>query len=72
MSYEGSMRGSGIYAQDVIIDFTCEVEGCNFSDKIDAVTDDWGDVNWVECPECGTEVSYTRPEPDYDDRGEWE
>ncbi len=72
MSYEGSLRGSGFYAEDVVIDFTCEAEGCDFDEKIDATTDDWGNVGWIECPKCGTDVEYVVPEPDYDDRGEWE
>jgi len=55
---EGSMRGSGIYSQDVSYDeFTCENEECGKDNPAgDASTDDWGNYA-VVCEFCGTTYS---------------
>jgi hypothetical protein len=63
----GSMRGSGIYAEDVVIDFECSNEECGHEEKLDAVTDDWGQVGDIECPKCGEDTNCDKEyEPDCD------
>lgn len=51
----GSMRGSGIYAQDVSYDeFTCENEDClQVNPAGDTTTDDYGNYE-VVCASCGS------------------
>lgn len=65
---EGSMRGSGIYSQDVVLDVTCPE--CDHEWEADFQTDDWGNVDQdVTCPECKETVNVTSElrGNDYDD-----
>lgn len=77
---EGSMRGSGIYSQEVSYDeFECENEECEKTNAAgEAATDDWGNYI-IECEFCGStyrESSVSEDRDDYyadrdddDDRG---
>lgn len=68
MGYEGSMKGSGIYAEDKTIEVDCPE--CGKSWEEDFVTDDWGDIEAdVKC-ECGTEFTFTLSSTDYNDSHE--
>lgn len=58
-----SMRGSGIYEQEVVIDFVCKIEDCGHEESMEVTTDDWGNVGNVTCPKCGYEFEYEVPEP---------
>ena len=52
---EGSMRGSGIYAEEVELSIDCP----NCEEVIDDTytTDDWGTVDdWIKCPKCGEQI----------------
>lgn len=52
----GSMRGSGIYSEDVTLEVDCEE--CEKSWKEDFQTDDWGSVEAdIKC-ECGNEFTF--------------
>lgn len=52
----GSMRGSGIYSEDVTLEVDCEE--CEKSWKDDFQTDDWGCVEAdIKC-ECGNEFTF--------------
>ena len=67
---EGSMRGSGIYSQDVSYDeFICENEECGKTNEAgDTSTDDWGNY-YVECEFCGVtnrEGSLDQDREDYE------
>ena len=67
---EGSMRGSGIYSQEVSYDdFECENEECGkLNEAGETSTDDWGNYS-VECDFCG----YTNREGSLDqDREDYE
>jgi hypothetical protein len=48
---EGSMRGSGIYAEDYSGIFYCD--NCEDEFVLDGQTDDWGHNASAECPDCG-------------------
>lgn len=65
---EGSMRGSGIYAQEVSYDeFVCENEECGKTNSADvATTDDWGNYS-VECEFCGVTYRESSLADDRDD-----
>lgn len=65
---EGSMRGSGIYAQEVSYDeFTCENEDCGKDNPAgDTVTDDWGNYS-IECEFCGKVYRESSLSEDRDD-----
>jgi len=67
----GSMRGSGIYSQDISFDaFVCENEECGKSNEAgDTVTDDWGNYS-VECKFCKEEYKQGNIISDQDDRDE--
>jgi hypothetical protein len=73
---EGSMRGSGIYAQEIPYDqFTCENEECGKANPAgEATTDDWGNYS-IECEFCsatyiesstGEDSESAREDADYD------
>lgn len=73
---EGSMRGSGIYSQDVSYDeFVCENEECGKRNEAgETSTDDYGNYS-VVCEFCGSEHSegsveedarYDQEDRDYD------
>jgi transcription elongation factor Elf1 len=67
---EGSMRGSGIYSQDVDYDeFECENEECGKTNEAGTTsTDDWGNYT-IECEFCGAtfdERSLEQDREDYD------
>lgn len=58
MSYEGSMKGSGIYSEDVTLEVECE--GCGKTWEEDFSTDDWGNVqSEVKCV-CGNEWTFNK------------
>lgn len=66
---EGSMRGSGIYAEEVSYDeFDCENEECGKTNEAgEATTDDWGNYAIV-CEFCGItykESSFSQDRDDY-------
>lgn len=74
---EGSMRGSGIYSQEVSFEkFDCENEECEKTNEAgETVTDDDGGYD-VVCEFCGTvymsssisqDRSDSREDSDYDD-----
>jgi hypothetical protein len=65
---EGSMRGSGIYAQEVSYDeFVCENEDCEKTNEAsDTTTDDWGNYE-VVCEFCGSVYQSSSLEQDKDD-----
>lgn len=63
MSYEGSMKGSGIYSEEVTLVVDCE---CGKAWEEDFVTDDWGRVSAeVKCS-CGNEWTFTADKYDED------
>jgi hypothetical protein len=47
---EGSMRGSGIYAEDYSGIFYCD--NCEDEFVLEGQTDDWGHNASAECPDC--------------------
>lgn len=61
MSYEGSMKGSGIYSQEITLEVVCK-ESCNDCSggqdclsvwDEDFMTDDWGNIEQeVTCELC--------------------
>lgn len=64
----GSMRGSGIYTQVVVMNLLCEtVDDCGFYGDVDVTVDDGGLGYWT-CPDCGTEheieMGDLEPDPD--------
>jgi hypothetical protein len=62
----GSMRGSGIYAEEhTIKGLVCEEEGCDFEGETDVYFDDWGNGSWT-CEKCEAENTYEAPEMDCD------
>ena len=65
---EGSMRGSGIYSEDVSYDeFECENEECGKTNPAgDTSTDDWGHYT-IECEFCGTTYRESSLDEDYED-----
>jgi hypothetical protein len=65
---EGSMRGSGIYSQEVSYDeFVCENEECGKTNEAgETATDDWGNYS-VECEFCGSTYSESSLSSDADD-----
>lgn len=65
---EGSMRGSGIYAQEVSYDeFDCENEECGKTNEAgEATTDDWGNYS-VVCEFCGHTYRESSVDEDYED-----
>lgn len=65
---EGSMRGSGIYSQDVSYDeFDCENEECGKHNEAgDTTTDDWGNYT-IECEFCGSIHRESSLDEDYDE-----
>ncbi len=61
---EGSMRGSGIYAQEIELDKYCDT--CEKEVSLVFITDDWGCNATAEC-ECGAEFENefdNEPDPD--------
>ena len=65
---EGSMRGSGIYAQEVSYDeFVCENEECEKTNEAgETATDDWGNYEIV-CEFCGSVYKSSSLADDRDD-----
>jgi hypothetical protein len=65
---EGSMRGSGIYAQEVSYDeFVCENKECGETNSADtATTDDWGNYE-ITCEFCGSVYKSSSLADDRDD-----
>jgi hypothetical protein len=68
---EGSMRGSGIYSQEVSYnEFDCENPECGKTNEAgETSTDDWGNYS-VDCEFCGsnyTESSISQDREDYED-----
>lgn len=61
---EGSMRGSGIYSEEVFISRDCP----NCAEIIEDyfMTDDWGYIDdWTYCPNCNEEVHILLSKEDY-------
>jgi hypothetical protein len=71
---EGSMRGSGIYAEEFTAeDFDCTNEECGKENiGVLVVTDDWGryEINCEFCNALYREGSLGTDEADYDDYDE--
>jgi transcription elongation factor Elf1 len=66
---EGSMRGSGIYAQEIELDRYCDT--CEKEVSLVFMTDDWGHNATATC-ECGAEFEEEIPERDEDaDYDDW-
>jgi hypothetical protein len=65
---EGSMMGSGIYAQEVSFDeFECENEECGKTNEAgDTTTDDYGNYA-IECEFCGATYRESSLADDYDE-----
>jgi hypothetical protein len=71
MSYEGSLRGSGFYADSADIDDleckgTIEFQSgaevdCKFEGTEEVSFDDWGRGVWT-CPKCSWQNEYDIPE----------
>jgi hypothetical protein len=66
---EGSMRGSGIYAQEIELDKYCDT--CEQEVSLVFITDDWGVNATAQC-ECGAEFEHEfsnerDDDADYDD-----
>lgn len=54
---EGSMKGSGIYSEEVTTEVECEECGKTWEE--DFSTDDWGNIDAdIKC-ECGAEWSFS-------------
>ena len=65
MGYEGSMKGSGIYATDHTLEVECEE--CGKAWEEDFVADDWGQIEAdVKC-ECGNEFTFSWDKNEQDD-----
>ncbi len=65
MSYEGSMKGSGIYSEDITLEVECEE--CGKAWEEDFMTDDWGNVEAdVKC-ECGHEWTFSKEKEEIGD-----
>lgn len=62
----GSMRGSGIFSDEIPVDVSC-ADDCDYEDRIDVMVDDWGVGHWT-CPnghENEVDVrEYDEPDPD--------
>jgi transcription elongation factor Elf1 len=56
---EGSMRGSGIYAEDYTGYFYCSE--CDTEHELDGTTDDYGLNASAECPDCGATLEKELP-----------
>ena len=66
MMSEGSMKGSGIFSEDITLSVDCEECGHVWDE--DLVTDDWGAIsNKVVCPSCKYEFTYERNASDYNE-----
>jgi hypothetical protein len=65
---EGSMRGSGIYGQEVSYDkFECENEECEKTNEAsETTTDDWGNYE-ITCEFCGSVHKSSSLSEDRDD-----
>lgn len=65
----GTMKGSGIYQTEMMIDVECEE--CLFKGEVEGVVNDWGNSGYWDCPRCGTpsdfDVSDYRDEYYYED-----
>lgn len=67
---EGSMRGSGIYADEREMTQQCDSETCLGEQREGTLfIDDWQHGTW-QCGTCGweTDLDADYDEPDYDDR----
>ncbi len=58
----GSMRGSGIYAEDYTGTFYCS--DCEDEFELDGTTDDWGTMAYADCPDCGKGLELELPSRD--------
>jgi hypothetical protein len=68
---EGSMRGSGIYQQEIEATRECESEVCEgLTRQGMIIVDDFGNAVWV-CDECGAEVEVEDDRDPDDGRGDW-
>jgi transcription elongation factor Elf1 len=62
-----SMRGSGIYSEDVNTIFYCST--CEDEFELDGTTDDYGMIAYATCPTCGKDLEAdisdsSEPDPD--------
>lgn len=64
----GSMRGSGIYAEDYTGIFFCD--NCEDEYELDGQTDDWGTNASAECPDCGATLEVELPDTSQPDEDE--
>jgi hypothetical protein len=66
---EGSMMGSGIYAEEIEREYSCDV--CEKDVTIVFVTDDWGHNAIGECPDCSTEYTIYPEEEAQSQHEDW-
>ena len=62
---EGSMKGSGIYAEDVTLEVECGE--CGKSWEEDFQTDDWGSVQQEITCECGNFFTFNKEQEEMGD-----
>lgn len=65
---EGSMKGSGIYSEDITLEVECEE--CGKAWEEDFQTDDWGNVDKKIICECGQEFEFSQTEVEIGSAGE--
>ena len=56
----GTMRGSGIFAEETVLDMECDP--CGFNGEVDVHLDDWRTASW-DCPTCHTQHHGIEIEP---------
>ncbi len=65
----GSMRGSGIYQTEMLIDVECE--DCFYKGEVEGVVNDYGTSGYWDCPQCSSafdfDVSDYQDEEYYDE-----
>jgi hypothetical protein len=62
---EGSMKGSGIYSEDITLEVECEE--CSKTWEEDFSTDDWGNVEAdIKC-ECGHTWTFSKEQEEIGD-----
>lgn len=64
----GSMRGSGIYQTEMMIDVKCDAEfelgnsrhyaACVYEGTVEGIVNDYGTSGYWECPVCGSTYDF--------------
>jgi hypothetical protein len=65
---EGSMKGSGIYSEDITTEVECAECGKTWEE--DFQTDDWGNVDAEIVCECGQDFTFTLRQEEVTGAGE--